>query len=121
MLGDQLVSLTELERISPETIRQRLKDNDLKPWQKKMWCIGQLDAVYIARMEHILDLYAESADPKRPVINFDEAGKQLVAHVNEPISMKPGKVAKMIMNISVLGWQIFLCFLTDIVDGEKQK
>lgn len=59
-----------------------------------MWCIEKLDAAYIARMEHILDLYAESADPKRPVINFDEAGKQLVDHVNEPILMKPGKVSK---------------------------
>ena len=94
MLGDQLISLTELETISPETIRQRLKDNDLKPWQKKMWCIGKLDAAYIARMEHVLDLYAEPVDPRRPVINFDEAGKQLVDHVNEPIPMKPGKVAK---------------------------
>ncbi len=61
MLGDQLISLTELESISPETIRQRLKDNDLKPWQKKMWCIGKLDATYIARMEHISDLYAEAS------------------------------------------------------------
>ena len=94
MLGDQLISLTELESISPETIRQRLKHNDLKPWQKKMWCIGKLDAAYIARMEHILDLYAEAPDPKRPVINFDEAGKQLVEHINEPIPIKPGKVAK---------------------------
>lgn len=94
MLGDQLISLRELETISPETIRQRLKENDLKPWQKKMWCIGKLDAAYIARMEHVLDLYAESADPNRPVINFDEAGKQLVDHVNEPIPIKPGKVAK---------------------------
>ena len=59
-----------------------------------MWCIGKLDAAYIARMEHVLDLYAEPADPRRPVINFDEAGKQLVDHVNEPIPMKPGKVAK---------------------------
>lgn len=94
MLGEQLITLTELDSVSPETIRQRLKDNDLKPWQKKMWCIGKLDAAYIARMEHILDLYAEPADPKRPVINFDEAGKQLVSQVNEPKPMKPGKVAK---------------------------
>ena len=94
LLGNQLITLTELESVSPETIRQRLKENDLKPWQRKMWCIGKLDATYIARMEHVLDLYAEPADPKRPVINFDEAGKQLVEHVNEPIPMRPGMVAK---------------------------
>jgi transposase len=94
MLGEHLISLTEVDSISPETIRQRLKDNDLKPWQKKMWCIAKLDAAYIARMEHILDLYAEQYDPKRPIVNFDEAGKQLVSHVNEPKLMKPGQVAK---------------------------
>jgi transposase len=94
MLGEQIISLTELENVSPETIRQRLKENDLKPWQKKMWCIGKLDAAYIARMEHILDLYAEPADIKRPVVNFDEAGKQLVEQVNEPNFMKPGRVTQ---------------------------
>lgn len=35
LLGNQLITLTELESISPETIRQRLKENELKPWQKK--------------------------------------------------------------------------------------
>lgn len=94
LLGDQLITLTELETISNETIRQYLKNNDLKPWQKKMWCIGKLDAAYIARMEHILELYAEAADEKRPIVNFDEAGKQLVAHVNEPRPAKPGQTAK---------------------------
>ncbi len=94
LLGDQLITLTEIESISLETIRQRLKQNDLKPWQKKMWCIGTLDAAYIAAMEHILDLYAEPADPNRPIVNFDEAGKQLVAQVNEPLPIIPGSCAK---------------------------
>ena len=34
MLSEQLITFTEIDSISPETIRQRLKDNDLKPWQK---------------------------------------------------------------------------------------
>jgi hypothetical protein len=25
-----------------------LDDNDLKPWQKKMWCIANIDGEYIA-------------------------------------------------------------------------
>jgi transposase len=94
LLGNQLVTLSDIETISHETIRQRLKDNDLKPWQKKMWCIANLDAAFIARMEHILDLYAEPKDEQRPIINFDEAGKQLIEEVNEPKSAKPGSVAK---------------------------
>lgn len=94
LLGEELIALTEHKSISLETIRQRLKENDLKPWQKKMWCIANLDAAFIARMEHILDLYAEPANQNRPIINFDEAGKQLVAEVNEPKRAKPGNLAK---------------------------
>jgi len=94
LLSDRLIALTDLESISVETIRSRLKNNDLKPWQKKMWCLGKLDAQYIARMEHILDVYAEPADEKRPIVNFDEAGKQLVSPVNEAKPVKPGSVAK---------------------------
>lgn len=94
LLADQLIALTDIEEISHETIRNRLKENDLKPWQKKMWCIGKLDAAYIARMEHILDLYAEPKDVNFPIVNFDEAGKQLVTQVNEPKLAKSGSVAK---------------------------
>jgi len=111
MLGEQLISLTEIDSISPETIRQRLKDNDLKPWQKKMWCIAKLDAAYIARMEHILDLYAEQHDPKQPIVNFDEAGKQLVSQVNKPKPMKPGQVEKEDYEYQREGiMNIYMCF-----------
>ena len=48
-------------RISRETMRRRLAENDLKPWQQKMWCIPKVDAEYVARMEDVLDLYAEAA------------------------------------------------------------
>ena len=51
----------------------RLAENDLKPWRKNMWCIPQVDADYVARMEDVLDLYAEAPDPKRPVVCFDES------------------------------------------------
>ncbi len=94
LLGERLMSLCELDNVSLETIRQRLKEKELKPWQKKMWCIGKLDAAYIARMEDVLDLYAEPADLKRPVVNFDETGKQLVKDINEPKLTKPGCPAR---------------------------
>ena len=38
-----------------------------------MWCIPKVDAEYVARMEDVLDLYAEQPDPKRPVVCFDES------------------------------------------------
>ena len=51
LLANALVELIEPPSISRETIRRRLDDNDLKPWQKKMWCIANIDGEYIARME----------------------------------------------------------------------
>lgn len=32
-----------------------------------MWCSPKVDAEYVARMEDVLDLYAEAPDAKRPV------------------------------------------------------
>ena len=94
LLSDSLIALTDLESISLETIRTRLKDNELKPWKRKMWCIGTMNAEYIAQMEHILTLYAEPADPMYPIINFDEAGKQLIEHIKVPKAMAPGQCHK---------------------------
>ena len=42
-------------------------------------------------MEDVLDLYAEPYDPKRPVVNFDETSKQLVAEKKTPIPPRRGR------------------------------
>ena len=60
LLAGELVRLTEHASISRETVRRRLAENHLKPWRKDMWSIPQVDAEYVARMEDVLDLYAES-------------------------------------------------------------
>lgn len=91
LLADELVTCTELESVSTETVRRRLSENELKPWQKKMWCIPKFDADFVAQMEDVLDLYAEPPDPKRPVVCFDEALKQLVAETRTPLPPKPGQ------------------------------
>ena len=94
LLADKLVSLSDVDTISTETIRRRFKENDLKPWQKKMWCVGKMDADYVAQMEHVLDLYARPSDPMQPVVNFDEAMKQLVADITPSSQAKPGKASR---------------------------
>jgi hypothetical protein len=71
-----------------------IKKNDLKPWQKKEWCLGQIGGEFLARMEDVLDLYEESYDPKRPVVCFDEKTCQLLEDMVEPVAMKPGAVRK---------------------------
>jgi hypothetical protein len=78
-----MVSLTEHVSLSRETVRRRLAENDLKPWRKDMWCIPQVDAEYVARMEDVLDLYAEEPNPKRPVVCFDESPTQLIGEMRQ--------------------------------------
>ena len=46
---------------------------------------------YVARMEDVLDLYAEDPDPKRPVVCFDESPTQLIGETRLPIPPEPGR------------------------------
>jgi transposase len=94
LLADNLVKLTEHEEISRETVRRRLAENHLKPWRRDMWCIGRIDGSYVARMEDVLDLYAEPPDPQRPVVCFDESPMQLIAETRQPIPAAPGKLER---------------------------
>src|ERR1043166_1687370 len=94
LLAGELVRLTEHASVSRETVRRRLAENHLKPWRKDMWCIPQVDAEYFARMEDVLDLYAEEADPKRPVVCSDESPTQLIGEVRQPIAATPGRIER---------------------------
>ena len=94
LLAGEMVRLTQHDSLSTETIRRRLAENKLKPWQKKMWCIPKVDAEFVARMEDVLDLYAEEPDEKRPVVCFDETPRQLIGEARVPVAAKPGKKAR---------------------------
>jgi len=91
LLAGEMVRLTEHEAVSRETVRRRLAEDDLKPWRRDMWCIPQIDGTYVARMEDVLDLYAEPADPDRPVVCFDESPTQLIGETRAPIPAEPGQ------------------------------
>jgi transposase len=90
LLAGQMVLLTAHESISRETIRRRLAALQIKPWQKKMWCIAKVDAEYVARMEDVLELYTEAPNPRRPVVCFDETPRQLIGETRTPIPAAPG-------------------------------
>ena len=94
LLTGAMVSLTEHVSLSRETVRRRLAENDLKPWRKDMWCIPQVDVEYVARMEDVLDLYAEEPNPKRPVVCFDESPTQLIGEMRQPIPAAPGQLER---------------------------
>jgi transposase len=89
LLAGTVVRLTEHDTLSRETVRRRLAENELKPWRQDMWCIPQVDAEYVARMENVLDLYAERPDPARPC--FDESPTQLIGEVRQPTPAEPGQ------------------------------
>ena len=91
LLADKVVKLELADSISPETVPRGAEKNELKPWQKKEWCIPEVSADFVACMEDVLDLYAEPYDPKRPVVNFDETSKQLVAEKKTPIPPRRGR------------------------------
>jgi transposase len=91
LLAGEVVRLTGHDSLSRETVRRRLAENDLKPWRQKMWCIPRVDGEFVARMEDVLDLYAEKPDPKFPVVCFDESPLQLLGEVREPIAAEPGR------------------------------
>lgn len=94
LLAGEMVRLTEHDSISRDTVRRRLAENELKPWRKDMWCVPQVDAEYVARMEDVLDLYAETPDAKRPVVCFDESPTQLIGEVRQPIPAEPGQIER---------------------------
>src|SRR4030081_259161 len=94
LLADEMVRLTDHEELSSENVRRRLAENHLKPWRKDMWCIPKVDGEYVARMEDVLDLYAEAPDPQRPVVCFDESPVQLIGEVRQPIPAKPGQLER---------------------------
>lgn len=94
LLAGEMVRLTAHESLSRETVRRRLVEKKLKPWQKKMWCIPKVDAEFVARMEDVLDLYAEPPDEQHPVVCFDETPRQLIGEARVPVAAKPGKRAR---------------------------
>lgn len=94
LLAGALVRLTGHASLSRETVRRRLVENELKPWRKDMWCIPRVDGEFVARMEDVLDLYAERPDARRPVVCFDESPTQLIGEVRQPIAAEPGQRAR---------------------------
>src|ERR671912_879991 len=95
LLAGEMVRLTEHDSVSRETVRRRLAENELKPWREKMWCVPKIDGEYVARMEDVLDLYAEPLDPARPVVCLDESPLQLIGQVREPIPARPSRARRL--------------------------
>ena len=69
--------------------------NRLKPWRVRRWLIPpKHNAAFVAAMEDVLAVYARPADPLRPLVCFDEAGKDLKAHIRPSQPAAPGRDAR---------------------------
>jgi DDE superfamily endonuclease len=59
-----------------------------------MWCLPQIDATYLTRMEDVLELYERPHNPQEPVVCLDEKPVSLHGEVRAPEAARPGVVAK---------------------------
>jgi hypothetical protein len=63
----------------------------VKPWQRQEWCLPEVSAAFVWRMEDVLDLYAAPYDPARPVVCLDERPVVLRADVRPSLPPAPGR------------------------------
>ena len=59
-----------------------------------MWCVAELDAEYIAKMEDVLAVYERPYDATAPVVCLDEKPVSLHAEVRPGRPARPGHLAK---------------------------
>jgi hypothetical protein len=59
-----------------------------------MWCVAELDADYIAKMEDVLAVYEQPYNEQEPVICLDEKPVSLHDEVRPPRPARPGYLAK---------------------------
>lgn len=59
-----------------------------------MWCVPEMTAEYVEKMEDVLAVYERPYNPKEPVVCIDERPLTLHAEVREPVAAKPGRIRK---------------------------
>jgi transposase len=90
--ASQMVELEYVDSISHARSRKVLKENEIKPWQKKEWCIPPFDnAEFVCSMEDVLEIYKQPYDPEHPVVCMDEFRSQQIKEVRQPIPAEPGE------------------------------
>lgn len=62
----------------------------MKPHLRKTWCIGEINAAFLAQMERLLWLYALPFDARFPVVCFDERPCFLIGERVAALALKAG-------------------------------
>jgi transposase len=107
LLAGEMVRLTAHESLSRETVRRRLAENALKPWRQKMWCVPEVDGEYVARMEDVLDLYAEAPDPQRLWCASTRARPSSSVRCVSRSQPRPGRSSALMTSIAATAPPIF--------------
>jgi hypothetical protein len=82
---------------------------------KQCWCIPERDLPrFVAQMEAVLDVYAESYSEEEPLICMDEASKELHLHEQEPLPMEPGRPVREDYHYERRGTQSIFMFVDPI-------
>ena len=59
-----------------------------------MWCVPELNAEYIERMEEVLEIYERPYNPQEPVVCLDEKPVVLHGEIRSEKRARPGTLAK---------------------------
>jgi hypothetical protein len=118
LLAEKMIELKMVETVSPMTVCNTLKKNELKPHLGKYWKIPlDQNASFVAAMEDVLDVYARSHNEDYPVVCMDESSMQLIGEVSDPIPASQGHpelvddeyvrkgVASIFLEVEALGGQ----------------
>jgi transposase len=66
----------------------------VQPHLRISWCIPKMDGAFLARMEDVLEVYAQPYDAHYPVVCFDERPCFLIEDTLTPLPTQEGKLAK---------------------------
>ena len=91
LLADEIVQRTGHDGLSRETVRRRLAEQSVKPWQRKMWCIPRVDTEYMARMEDVLDRYTDTLELPR------SGGRSMITECH-PSSLQVIEISEQLSN-----------------------
>ncbi len=97
--------------------------NDLRPWKTERFCIPAADRPrFVAAMEAVLDTYHARYDAAHPLIGMDEAARQLLSDVFDPLPVRPGRprrvddkydrhgtCSRFLLLDPIAGWQRVAC------------
>jgi len=95
LLASEMVRMDYIDDVSHETVRHVMQENELKPWLKKEWCIPpQQNAEFVYHMEDVLEVYQRPANPRFPLVCFDETPVQLISETRQRIPAKAKQVER---------------------------